>query len=58
MTMCKCREILNQCANFFIQMTPSTCDFDSEIISDAMVEVFEKSGERILITHSAGGALV
>ena len=40
---------------FFHQMTPSTGNFDSKVISDAMVTVFEKSGEGILITHSAGG---
>lgn len=39
---------------FFHQMTPSF-PTESKIISDAMVEVFEKSGEGILITHSAGG---
>ncbi len=41
---------------FFMQMTPDTGAYPSdEIISDAMVEVFEKAGEGILITHSAGG---
>ena len=41
---------------FFMQMTPDTGSYPSdEIISDAMVEIFEKSGEGILITHSAGG---
>jgi len=41
---------------FFMQMTPDTGSYPSdEIISDAMVEVFEKAGEGILITHSAGG---
>ena len=41
---------------FFMQMTPDTGAYPSEeIISDAMVEVFEKSGDGILITHSAGG---
>lgn len=39
---------------FFHHMTPSFAT-ESKIISDAMVEVFEKSGEGILITHSAGG---
>ena len=37
-------------------MTPSF-PTESKIISDAMVTVFEKSGEGILITHSAGGGL-
>lgn len=45
-------ESLNQ---FFHQMTPDTGDFDEKVISDAMVKVFEKSGDGILITHSAGG---
>ena len=40
---------------FFHQMTPSTGNFDSKVISDAMVAVFEKSGDGILMTHSAGG---
>ena len=39
---------------FFHQMTPSF-PTEQKIISDAMVEVFEKSGAGILITHSAGG---
>ena len=41
---------------FFMQMTPDTGSYPSdEIISAAMVEVFEKAGDGILITHSAGG---
>lgn len=41
---------------FFMQMTPDTGSYPSdEIISDSMVEVLKKSGEGILITHSAGG---
>ncbi len=39
---------------FFRQMTPSF-PTDQKIIADAMIAVFEKSGEGILITHSAGG---
>ena len=42
---------------FFHQMTPSF-PTDQKIIVDAMVAVFEKSGEGILITHSAGGGPV
>lgn len=45
-------ESLNQ---FFRQMTPDTGTFDAGVISDAMVEVFEKSGAGILVTHSQGG---
>ena len=40
---------------FFRQMTPDTGDFDQKVISDAMVKVFEKSGNGVLVTHSAGG---
>lgn len=41
---------------FFMQMTPDTGAYPTnEVISDAMVAVFEKSGEGILMTHSAGG---
>lgn len=39
---------------FFHQMTPSFST-ESKIISDAMVAVFERSGDGILVTHSAGG---
>ena len=40
---------------FFRQMTPDTGDFDQKVIRDAMVKVFEKSGNGVLVTHSAGG---
>ncbi|MDC7954882.1 alpha/beta fold hydrolase [Fusobacterium simiae] len=40
---------------FFRQMTPDTGDFKQKIITDAMVKVFEKSGNGVLVTHSAGG---
>lgn len=41
---------------FFMQMTPDTGSYpSSEIISDAMVDIFERSGDGILMTHSAGG---
>lgn len=40
---------------FFRQMTPDTGDFDQKVISDAMVKVFEKSRNGVLVTHSAGG---
>ena len=45
-------ESLNQ---FLRQMTPNTGAFNSQIVADSMVEVMEKAGEGILITHSAGG---
>lgn len=40
---------------FFHSMTPDTGAFDSKVVSDAMVAVFEKSGNGVLVTHSAGG---
>jgi pimeloyl-ACP methyl ester carboxylesterase len=40
---------------FFHEMTPDTGAFDEQIVADAMVAVFEKSGDGVLITHSAGG---
>ncbi len=45
------KESLHQ---FFHQMTPSFMT-DQKIITDSMVAVFERAGEGILITHSAGG---
>ena len=36
-------------------MTPDTGAFDQEVISDAMAAVFEKAGDGVIITHSAGG---
>ncbi|MBR4641220.1 MAG: alpha/beta fold hydrolase [Selenomonadaceae bacterium] len=41
-------------SQFFHQMTPSF-PTEQKVIVDAMIAVFEKSGEGILITHSAGG---
>jgi len=46
------KESLNQ---FFHQMTPDTGAYDEKVIADAMTAVFEKTGDSILITHSAGG---
>ena len=40
---------------FFRQMTPDTGNIDFDVITDAMVEVFERSGPGILVTHSQGG---
>ena len=45
-------ESLNQ---FFRQMTPNTGDFDAKVITDAFVELFERVGDGILVTHSQGG---
>lgn len=42
--------------NFFRMMTPNTGNVDETIIVDAMSAVFDKSGDGILFTHSAGGA--
>lgn len=40
---------------FFRQMTPDTGDFDSDVITSALVATFEKSGPGILVSHSQGG---
>ena len=45
-------EALNQ---FFRMMVPNTGPFDGEVISDAMVALFAKTGPGILVTHSQGG---
>ncbi|MCX6270543.1 MAG: alpha/beta fold hydrolase [Bacteroidetes bacterium] len=45
-------ETLNQ---YFRQMTPNTGDFDIEVISDAVSELFNKIGQGILVTHSQSG---
>lgn len=42
--------------NFYRMMTPNTGNVDQETIVDAMSAVFDKSGDGILFTHSAGGA--
>ncbi len=42
-------------AQFFYQMTPDTGPFDVQVVADAMIAVMEKSGDGVLITHSAGG---
>ncbi|MGM5629930.1 alpha/beta fold hydrolase [Apibacter raozihei] len=41
---------------FFRMMTPNTGKIDEETIVDAMSAVFDKSGDAILFTHSAGGS--
>jgi len=40
---------------FFRQMTPNTGDFDGNVISSAVSELFSKVGEGILVAHSQGG---
>lgn len=41
--------------NFFRQITPNTGPFDNEAITSSMVELFDKTGPAILVTHSQGG---
>ncbi|MBO6179355.1 MAG: alpha/beta fold hydrolase [Selenomonadaceae bacterium] len=48
----KDKESLSQ---FFHQMTPDTGAFDGKVVADAMVAVMEKTGDGVLVTHSAGG---
>ena len=45
-------ETFNQ---YYRQVTPNTGNFDEEVISDAMSELFNKIGEGILVAHSQGG---
>lgn len=40
---------------FYRQMTPNTGNFDGNVISDAISELFDEIGEGILVTHSQGG---
>lgn len=40
---------------FFRAMTPDTGAFNQAVIIDAMTAVFDKAGDGILVTHSAGG---
>ena len=42
---------------FFRQMTPSTGAFDVGVITSSMVKLFEKTGDGIFVTHSAGGLI-
>lgn len=42
---------------FFRMMTPNTGNVDEITIANAMSAVFDKSGDGILFTHSAGGSL-
>jgi pimeloyl-ACP methyl ester carboxylesterase len=41
---------------FFRMMTPDTGRLDEDVIVAALSAVFDRSGEGILLTHSAGGA--
>ena len=45
-------ETLNQ---YFRQMTPNIGGFDTEVITDAASQLFDKIGEGILVTHSHSG---
>ena len=40
---------------FFHQMTPDTGKFDVEVVAKAMEAVIDRTGDNVLITHSAGG---
>lgn len=40
---------------FFRAMTPDTGAFDQQVVVDAMQAVFDKAGDGVLVTHSAGG---
>lgn len=42
---------------FFRMMTPDTGTFDTGVITDAMVKLFDKTGGGVFVTHSAGGVI-
>lgn len=48
----KSPETLNQ---YFRQMTPNIGGFDTDVIVDATVKLFDKIGDGILVTHSHSG---
>lgn len=48
----KSPETLNQ---YFRQMTPNIGSFDTEVITSAIIELFDKIGDAILVTHSHSG---
>lgn len=48
----KSPETLNQ---YFRQMTPNIGGFDTEVITSAAIELFNKIGDGILVTHSHSG---
>jgi pimeloyl-ACP methyl ester carboxylesterase len=43
---------LNQ---FFRQMTPHTSPHDNSLVANALVALFDRVGDGVLVTHSAGG---
>lgn len=47
-------ETLNQ---YFRQMVPSTGPFDLKLTADAIVKLFDKIGQGVLVTHSHSGGL-
>lgn len=40
---------------FFRQMTPNTGNFDANVVTGAISQLFDKVGDGILVTHSQGG---
>jgi len=48
----KSEETLNQ---YFRQMTPNIGGFDTEVIVSAISELFDKTGEAVLVSHSQSG---
>lgn len=40
---------------FFRQMTPDTGIYDDNVFASSVIETFNRSGEGLLMTHSAGG---
>ena len=48
----KDEETLNQ---YFRQMTPNIGGFDTEVITNAMSQLFDKIGEGVLVSHSHSG---
>ncbi len=42
-------------AQFFHQITPDTGKFDVQVVAEAMTAVMERTGNSVLVTHSAGG---
>ncbi|MEG9530430.1 alpha/beta fold hydrolase [Mannheimia indoligenes] len=42
---------------FFRSMTPATGAFNVGVITDSMAKLFEKTGDGVFVTHSAGGVI-
>lgn len=38
-------------------MTPATGAFNVGVITDSMAKLFEKTGDGVFVTHSAGGVI-